>query len=189
VVRYQLKFAEPTAICGPAVLTLWAQLTTVDTDFGVLVADQGPDGKLFGLQRGLLRASHRALDRQRSDYTEADGQRLLVRPHHPHDRVEPVTPGEPTEYQIEIFACGHVFRPGHQLALIITRPPADDPIGATRSGSPSYRYDSHPPPGKVTILHDAEHPSSVLLPVLPELPPLGADPVPLDQQAGLQELR
>jgi predicted acyl esterase len=100
-----------------------------------------------------------------------------------------VAPHEPVEYQIEIFAFGHVFRPGHQLALFITRPPADDPIGVTKSGAPSYRYDSHPPPGTVTILHDAAHPSSLLLPVLPELPPLGAEPVPLDQQPGLQELR
>ena len=70
------------------------------------------------------------------------------------------------------------------------RPPADDPIGVTKSGSPSYRNDSHPPPGRVTILHDAEHPSSLLLPVLPALPPLGTDPVvPLGKPAGLQEVR
>jgi predicted acyl esterase len=188
-VRYLLEFSEPTAICGPAVLTLWATLTTVDTDFAVLVADQGPDGRLFGLQRGLLRASHRALDRERSDHVESAGQRLLIRPQHLHTRVEPVTPYEPVEYQIEIFAFGHVFRPGHKLALVITRPPADDPIGATRSGAPSYRYDSQPPPGTVTILHDAEHPSSVLLPVLPELPPLPAEPVPPAEQVGLQPLR
>lgn len=58
--RYVLRFDEPTAICGPAVLTLWAKLTTIDTDFFVLLADQAPDGQLVGLQRGLLRASHRA---------------------------------------------------------------------------------------------------------------------------------
>lgn len=187
-VCYLWKFDEPTAICGPAVLTLWAKLTTIDTDFFVLLADQAPDGKLVGLQRGLLRASHRAFDQERSEFVESAGQRLLIRPYRPHDRVEPVPPHEPVEYQIEIFAVGHVFRPGHQLALIICRPPADDPIGLTRSGTPSYRYDSHPPPGAVTILHDAQHPSSLLLPVLPELPPLGADPVPPDQQAGLQEV-
>lgn len=76
----------------------------------------------------------------------------------------------------------------HKLALVITRPPADDPIGVTRSGAPSYRYDSRPPPGMVTILQDAEHPSSLLLPVLPDIPPWGADPVPLSEQAGLQPL-
>lgn len=186
---YDHAFTEPTAICGPAVLTLWATLRTLDTDFFVLLADWTPDGKLYGLQRGLLRASHRALDTEKSHYVESGGQRLLIQPYHPHDRVAPVTPHEPQEYQIEIFAVGHVFRPGHKLVLSISQPPAGDPIGCTRSGAPSYRYDSHPPPGPVTILHDAEHPSSLLLPLLPQLPPLPAEPVPLEQQAGIQEVR
>jgi predicted acyl esterase len=185
-VGYLLSFAQPTAICGPAVLTLWAKLTTLDTDFYVLLADEAPDGTVYGLQRGLLRASHRAINTEKSVYVESRGEKLLIQPYHPHDRVEPVPPHEPLEYQIEIFAVGHVFRPGHKLALFITKPPAGDLIGITRSGEPSYRYDSHPPPGTVTILHDAEHPSSLLLPVLPELPPVSADPVPLGQQAGLQ---
>ena len=183
---YVLDFPQTTAICGPAMLTLWATLTTLDTDFFVLLADQSPDGRLYGLQRGLLRASHRRVDGEQSDWVAPGGQRLLVRPHHAHDRPQPVTPQEPTEYQIEIPAVGHVFRAGHKLALLVTRPPQDDPIGVTKSGSPSYRYDSHPPPATVTILHDADHPSSLLLPVLPQLPPLSVDPVPLDQQAGLQ---
>jgi hypothetical protein len=185
-VLYRLQFEEPAAICGPAVLTLWATLTTIDTDFYVLLADEAPDGTFYGLQRGLLRASHRALDPQRSDYVECDGARQLIRPHHPHASLQPVTPHEPTEYQIEIPAWGHVFRPGHKLALVITRPMEGDWIGVTKSGGPSYRYDSHPPPGIVTVLCDVAHPSSLLLPVLPELPPLPDPPVPIDQQAGLQ---
>lgn len=186
---YLLEFSEPTAICGPSMLTLWATLTTLDTDFYVLLADRAPDGRLYGLQRGLLRASHRAVDEQHSDFVSHAEQRLLVRPHHPHDRVEPVAPGEPCEFQIEVHAVGHVFRPGHQLALVITRPPAGDPIGITSSGEPSYRYDSHPPPGTVTILHDPHHRSNLLLPVMDELPPLPADPVDLDEQAGIQLAR
>ncbi|NLF68619.1 MAG: CocE/NonD family hydrolase [Candidatus Anammoximicrobium sp.] len=186
---YELAFTEPAAVCGPAVLTLWAKLETLDTDFFVLLADRAPDGKVYGLQRGLLRASHRALDAQQASYAESDGQTTLIRPYHPHDQIAPVVPHEPQEYQIEIFAFGHVFRPGHRLLLSISQPPAGDPIGSTRSGTPSYRYDSHPPPGHVAILHDADHPSSLLLPLLPELPPSAAEPVPLDQQAGLREVR
>ena len=98
----------------------------------------------------------------------------------------PVTPHEPAEYQIEIPAFGHVFRPGHKLCA--------DPHAAAggrsdwghQVGAPSDRYDSHPPPGIVTVLHDTAHPSSLLLPVLPELPPLRDPPVPVDQQAGIQ---
>jgi predicted acyl esterase len=185
-VLYRLQFEESTAICGPGVLNLWATLTTIDTDFYVLLADEAPDGTFYGLQRGLLRASHRAIDPQRSDYIECDGHKQLMRPHHPHTSLQPVTPQEPTEYQIEIPALGHVFRPGHKLALAITRPMEGDWIGVTKSEGPSYRYDSHPPPGIVTVLHDVAHPSSLLLPVLSKLPPLPDPPVPIDQQAGLQ---
>lgn len=188
-VNYALPIREPTAMCGPLVLTFWATLTTLDTDFFVLLADQAPDGRLYGLQRGLLRASQRAWDEKRSDYVESAGQRVLIRPHHPHDRVEPVPPHEPVAYRLEIFAVGHVFRPGHKLVLFLSRPPADDPIGVTRSGAASYRYDSSPPTGTVSILHDSEHPSHLLLPLLPELPPLREEPVPLEQQAGLQLVR
>lgn len=183
---YLMEFPEPTAVCGPAVLTLWAKVTTIDTDFFVLIGDLAPDGQLYGLQRGLLRASHRQLDPQQSDYVQRDGRKLLIRPQHPHTSLEPITPHEPTEYQIEIPAFGHVVRPGHKLALVVMQPAGPDPIGVTRSGAPSYRYDSQPPPGIVTVLHDAEHPSSLLLPLLPELPPLQDPPVPIDQQAGLQ---
>ncbi len=186
---YSLEFPETTAVCGPAVLTLWAQLATLDTDFYVLVGDLAPDGRLYGLQRGLLRASHRALDQQRSDYVDCDGRKELIQPYHPHTSVEPVTPHEPTKFQIGIPAFGHVFRPGHKLALVIMQPLEGDPIGVTASGARSYRYDSHSPPGTVTILQDAAHPSRLLLPVLPELPPLPDPAVPLDQQAGIQPVK
>jgi predicted acyl esterase len=183
---YVMEFSGPTAVCGPAVLTLWAQLTTIDTDFFVLVADLAPDGRLYGLQRGLLRASHRAIDKEHSDYAEQDGRKELIRPHHPHTSLQPVVPHEPTEYQIEVPAFGHVFRAGHKLALLVMQPPEGDPIGITKTGAPSYRYDSHPPPGRVTILHGAAHSSSLLLPVLPALPQLPQPAVPLAEQAGLQ---
>jgi hypothetical protein len=94
--------------------------------------------------------------------------------------LKPVPPHKPVQYQIEIPAFGHVFRPGHKLALFISRPPKGDPVIHSH-----YLYDSDPPPSAVIVHHDAEHPSSVLLPVLPELPPLGDKPVALDQQAGI----
>jgi predicted acyl esterase len=186
---YEHKFPTTTAICGPLLLTLWAQFNTLDTDFYVLLADQAPDGTLFGLQRGLLRASHRAVDKERSTYAQVGGQRVLVQPFHPHAMAEPVAPHRPYEFLIEIPAVGHVFRPGHRMVLYVARPPEGDPIGVTRSGSPSDRYESSPPPAVVSILHDPQHASSLLVPVLPRLPPLAAQAVPLDEQVGLQPVR
>jgi hypothetical protein len=185
-VAFAATIDEPMAVCGPLVLTLWAELSTLDADFFVLLADRGPDGELFGLQRGLLRASHRRLDEAKSDYAGKGDARMLIRPYHPHDEIEPVQPHRPYRYEIEIPPVGHVFRPGHELVVIISRPPEADPIGVTRHGGPSYRYESNQPPCGVRILVEAEHPSSLLLPVLPEVPPLAAEAVPLSRQAGLQ---
>jgi hypothetical protein len=184
--EYAVAIDEPVAICGPIALTLWASLSTIDTDFFALLADVAPDGTIYGLQRGVLRASHRALDEDASVYMDQGGERLLVRPVHSHTAPEPVTPREAIRYEIEIPVFGHVFRPGHTLLLRISRPPVGDPIGVTRSGEPSYRYDSDPPPGTVQVLHDREHASHLLLPILPELPPIGEDGVPIERQAGLQ---
>lgn len=188
-VEYVLDFEEPTAICGPIVLTLWAHATTLDTDFFALVGDLASDGTLYGLQRGLLRASHRELDASKSEYVVQDGERLLIRPHHSNTHAEPLVPRKPYRFEIEIFVVGHVFRPGHKLVLRLGCPPEGDPIGVTSSGGPSYQYDSRQPPGTVTILEDAQHPSSVLLPVLPALPPVSAAPPPLAEQAGIQPVR
>jgi predicted acyl esterase len=185
-VEYTLEFNNPTAICGPIVLTLWTQLSTLDADFFALVCDMDPEGNVYGLQRGLLRASHRELDAEKSGYVNQDDQKLLVQPHHPHTRAEPIVPHKPYRYEIGIPVVGHVFRPGHKLVLRLSRPPLGDPIGVTKWGGPSYQYDSDRPPGIVKILHDLEHPSSLLLPVLPSLPPITDAPPSLENMAGIQ---
>jgi len=188
ILRYTFDIDAPTAIAGPIVATLWAKLSSVDTDFFVLLADRAPDGTLYGLQRGLLRASHRRLDEDRSVYAESDGKKVLIRPHHPHAEIEPVRPHAVHEYRIEIPPVAHVFRPGHQLVVRISRPPSADPIGVTKWVGPSYRYDSDAPPGVVQVLHDREHPSHLLLPVLPKLPPIPDEPPDPKTIYGLQRV-
>lgn len=188
-VDYLLEFGQPTAVCGPIVLTLWAQSTTLDTDFYVLLGDVDEEGNLHFLQRGLLRASHRDVDETRSDYVTYDGEKLLIRPHHPHVTAQPLTPHRPHKFEIEIFAVGHVFRDGHRLALRISQPPLGDPVNPHRAGVPSYTYVSAQPAGRVTVLHDAEHPSALLLPVLPELPPITPQAPATGEMAGVHFTR
>ena len=64
---YTLPFAKESAIAGPVEVTLWATTTGPDADFFVQVVDRDPQGNLSYLQRGLLRASFRAIDPLRSD--------------------------------------------------------------------------------------------------------------------------
>ena len=173
----ELSFAsepmtEPTTIAGPIAATLYASTTalsvnvpvhTLSTDFFVTVADQAPDGTLTYLQRGMLRASFRALDELRTK-RNADGE--IIRPEHPFTNPGTVTPGEVAQYEIEVFPVAHVFRPGHRILVKVYSPPLAESL---------YVYVPSRLPALNTIVHDAEHPSSLLLPVV-DTPALGDPP-------------
>ncbi len=138
----------------------------------------------YSCQRGLLRASHRDLDLTKSKSVLVDGQQILVRPRHTHRAPSPLVPGQPYRFDVEVGPVGHVFRPGHRLAIWISQPPLGDPVTRHDDGRPAYVYESAMPPSTVQILHSNEYPSHVVLPLLPELPPLG-QPLPAGQQAGI----
>jgi predicted acyl esterase len=95
-------------------------------------------------------------------------------------------PGRPYRFDIEVFPFGHVLRRGHQLVVRISQPPLVDPVVANRSGGRSYVYESAQPGGTVTILRDAEHSSSILLPVLSTVPPISERPPAPGSMAGIR---
>lgn len=99
---------EPMAVVGPITATLFLSATTVDTELFVQLIDEAPDGSRTYLQRGMLRASHRAVDPTRSDYDGA----VMYRPWRPHTNAELLVPGAVERYVVEVFPVGHVFRPG-----------------------------------------------------------------------------
>ncbi|MGH2694753.1 MAG: CocE/NonD family hydrolase [Actinomycetota bacterium] len=145
------KFKDPTAIIGPSTATLYASSTTPDTEIFVQIIDQGPDGSRYYLQRGMLKASHRAITQGLSDY---DGG-IMYRPHRPHTNPTMIEPGNTYRYLVEVFPFGHVFRPGHRLVVKIHTPPAVDSY---------YAYVPKRFYGINTVLHDAKHPSHLTLP-------------------------
>ncbi|HEX9968683.1 MAG TPA: CocE/NonD family hydrolase, partial [Acidimicrobiales bacterium] len=152
----------PNAVVGPITATVWLQSTAPDTELFLQLVDEGPDGSRTYLQRGLLRASHRAVDASKSDYLNG----TLYRPHRPHDKADLITPGQAYEYLVEVFPVGHVFRPGHRIVLKVTAPPAVDSY---------YAYVPKRAPAVNTVLHDAAHPSRLMLPVVPVPVGLGAE--------------
>ncbi|MGH2754093.1 MAG: CocE/NonD family hydrolase, partial [Actinomycetota bacterium] len=91
---------EAQAIAGPILMNLAASIAGTDADFYVSISDLFPDGSVSFLQRGLLKASHRRVDPERSYYA-ADGQ-TMVQPYRPHTNPQPVTPDEIINYKVEI---------------------------------------------------------------------------------------
>ncbi|MFE0678490.1 CocE/NonD family hydrolase [Streptomyces sp. NPDC058867] len=113
---------EDVAIAGPLSCRLWVSSTTRDTDITVEVRDLDERGEstmfayyLHGAKdqpvtRGWLRASHRALDPERT---------LPHRPYHPHTVNEWLTPGKPVPLDIEIWPTSMLFKAGHRIELTV----------------------------------------------------------------------
>ena len=104
-------FERATDLIGPFKLSLHAASSAPDVDWIVKLQLIDTDGTASDLTQGWLRASHRSLDPVRS---------RPYRPYHPHDRIEPLVPGEPTWFEIAIVPTAQRFRPGQRLRLIIT---------------------------------------------------------------------
>ena len=121
-------FTETAAMAGPITANLFVSSTAPDTPIFVQVADRDKAGNVTILQRGVLRASHRAIDFSLSDYDETKldpftgAGPFLYRPWRPHTNPTNITPLDVNEYLVEIWPVAHVFRPGHQLQIKIMAP-------------------------------------------------------------------
>ena len=109
---------------------------------------------------GWLKASHRAIDPERSK---------PWKPWHPFTRKasKTVIPGEINEYAIEILSTANLFKKGHRICLEITS--VDIPTGS--AGLTNVEYIPYHVCSSKTVLHKIFHyeqyPSYLLLPVVP----------------------
>jgi predicted acyl esterase len=109
-----------TEITGPMAARLFVSSSTADADLFLVVRVFDPAGKeltFMGstdpntpIANGWLRASHRRLDPRRS---------APYRPYHPHDRAEPLTPGQVYECEVEIVTSCIVVPAGWRVALTV----------------------------------------------------------------------
>jgi putative CocE/NonD family hydrolase len=148
VLVYSTKpLAEDIEITGPVTLELWARSSGVDTDFTAKLVDVSPDGFAMNLTDGILRMRYR-------DSQEKPG---LMNP----DQVYKIS--------VDLWATSNVFRKGHMLRLDVSSsnfPRFDRNLNTGAEQATSREF----VPASNTILHDAEHPSALLLPVMPAGP-------------------
>jgi putative CocE/NonD family hydrolase len=136
--------ARDLEVTGPVTATLFVKSSAVDTDFTAKLVDVAPDGFAQNLTEGILRMRYR------------------VSPEH----SVLMNPGQIYEISLDLWATSNVFLRGHSLRLEI-------------SSSNFPRFDRNPNTGEETrtartsvaasntILHDAQHPSALVLPVMP----------------------
>jgi uncharacterized protein len=139
--------SDPITVIGPVELALHAASDGLDTDFTAKVLDVYPDGRAVSLTHagGILRARYR----------------------HGFERPEPLTPGCPFELRIRLSHVGHTFLPGHRIRLEVSSScfPLAEPN--TNTGADAA-IDTQHRKAQQTVLHDATHPSRLLLPVMPD---------------------
>jgi len=136
---------------GGALTPLVRRMEERDVHWIVNLNDVFPDGRVRNLTSGWLAASHRpAPDRQ--DWTR-DGYDPFD---YPENRdPNPPEDGEIYEYVVEIWPTCNLFRAGHQIRIDLVN--SDYPHLV-----PSLV------PSRSEILHDPEHPSRLILPVVEE---------------------
>ncbi len=145
---------EDVVLVGHGSVDLWFRSTENDADIEVTITEVRPDGMESIIQSGWLRASHRGL---RGDATEL----RPVKSHREED-VAPLTPDAWTELRVEVMPHGHVLRAGSRLRLVIDTP--GDSMASWR-----FLLTDFDEPPTYTVGHDAEHPSSLVLSVIPDV--------------------
>lgn len=131
--------AVPTEVTGNMSATFWAEVDAEDADFVVQVTDVAPDGTSKQVVAGYLNASR------------AESQTTPV----------PLTPGEVEEYTVEILPTSYVFKKGHRIRVSIA--------GGAKAleGQPAPQGPGlNPVASTVEIYQDADHPSSIQLPLI-----------------------
>jgi putative CocE/NonD family hydrolase len=151
VVVFQTEpLPQNVTVIGPLTVTLFASSTAIDTDFTAKLVDvyppsaDYPTGFDLNLADGIVRARYRG-----------------GRP-----TASLITPGVVYELTIRPFATANVFKKGHRIRVDI-------------AGSNFPRFDVNPNTGERlgserrtmvaanAILHDARHPSHIVLPIVP----------------------
>jgi hypothetical protein len=160
--RSQLVYKSPilcseVEITGHIVLTLYASCSARDTNFYIKFCDENEDGSYKVLSKGWLKASHRAIDSNRS---------LPYRPFHPHLKKEKLNRGEIYEFLIEIWPISNLFLTGHRIRL---------EIACTESFYYDFPYVHFPAHsfGKVNVFSCPRYLSKLTIPIIDSMVDFG----------------
>jgi putative CocE/NonD family hydrolase len=129
-------------VVGPVSARLWVASDAPDTDFVARLIDVRPDGFACALTDGILRMRYR-------EGASAAG----------------LEPGRPYEITIDLWSTANMFRAGHRIRVDIAS--ASFPRWDRNLNTADADDVAAMRPARQTILHDAAHPSQIVLPVLP----------------------
>ena len=136
--------AQDLDVTGPVSATLFVKSSGVDTDFTGKLIDVAPDGFAKDVAEGILRMRYR------------DSQ----------EHASLMNPGQTYQITLDLWSTSNVFLRGHMLRLEISSsnfPRFDRNLNTGEEIKSARRFVS----ATNAIFHDAQHPSAVVLPVIP----------------------
>ncbi len=136
--------ATDVEVTGPLTVTLFAAATGRDTDFTAKLVDVYPDGRAYNLADGIVRARYRE---------------SLTNP-------TLIEPGKVYAYTIDLVATSNVFKRGHRIRIEISSSNFPRFSRNLNTGNP-LGTDDKVVRATQTIYHDRQHPSHIVLPVIP----------------------
>ena len=134
-----------TEVCGPIRAEVWAASSATDTDFMVKLIDVWTDGYAERLSDGMVRARYR------------DGM----------ESASLIEPGKIYRYSVDVWNTCEMFKVGHRIRVEIAssavpkfdrNPNTGEPLGRTTTMQVADQK----------IFHDREHPTHLILPIVPE---------------------
>ena len=135
---------ESLEVTGPLEVVLYASSSAPDTDFTARLVDVYPNGQAIVMAEGILRA------RFRNGY---ESEELLE-------------PGRVEQYRIQLYPTSNVFLKGHRMRVDISSsnfPRFSRNLNTGEDvGTGTRMQVAHQ-----TVLHTGEHPSHIILPVIP----------------------
>jgi putative CocE/NonD family hydrolase len=143
----------PVEVSGHIQVKLWAASSAPDTDWVARLVDVHPDGYAQRLLDEIVRARYRELP----PFTKSYQQFSLL------------TPGKIYEYTIDLGDIANVFLKGHRIRVEIASsffPLFSRNLDTGNDNLTTTEMQT----AHQAIYHDAEHPSQILLPVIPRSP-------------------
>ncbi|HEY7339880.1 MAG TPA: CocE/NonD family hydrolase [Ktedonobacterales bacterium] len=137
---------EPLLLAGPVTATLYVATDGPDTDVVARLVDVYPDGRAMTLTDGVTRLRYRDGVEQPAGLVESD-------------RIY--------EISVDLWATAITFLPGHRIRLDVTssnfpRWERNPNTGEDAATATTWRL------ARQSVLHDGEHPSHIVLPILAE---------------------
>jgi hypothetical protein len=147
---------DDVEVVGPITAKLFAATSARDTDWMMRLVDVRPDGSTAFLSEGLMRARNRDPDNE-GRFTPA--------------KLSTIEPNRVYEYTLEFWrGTGNLFQKGHRIRIEISSSFYPYYVPNLNTGDDNVGLGTERVVARQTIYHDSQHPSHVILPVIPRLP-------------------